>query len=110
MNFETKRLGERRLERVGFETDLTKVEPKNPYGGPDLFQERYVLEMRVRTDFWSNSVQLPRKEHDAKKAAYACIFKDMLPIVHEIILDCDDDEIREMALRLKDMMAGEDAE
>lgn len=105
MNFEMINTNERRSQRVKEKFNLQKAADPPSYAGTDMFQERYILTNTVCTEFWSNSAQIEIKSRDAKIMARSYIFKDMIPIVKEIITDTDCDYVRKKALDLLDMMA-----
>ena len=112
MVFETRATYERRPQRVTASYALDKMpdDPKHDdpkHIGEELFQEKYILECKVATYFWSNTAQLDRKRQDAEKMTKAYLFKDMLPIVSEILLEAESEEVFALAGRLKDMMRGE---
>lgn len=104
MEFHVKNTGERRAARVkvSYKSYAMPVPPEHI--GGDMFQERHRLEMLVSTDFWSNSAQMPRKKEQAKKLARAHLFKDMIPLVEEIMLDSDNDDVFRLAGDLKNLM------
>lgn len=95
---------ERRPQRVKLEFDLTSHDrpPKNR--GHELLQHQYVLYCNVSTTFWSNEAQLDRKTKDAERNIYAYMFKDILPLVQQIITDADNEETYKTACLIKDML------
>ena len=83
-------------DRIGDITDIA----------PAPFQKRYELALTVKYSFWANPVQLPHMEREAMVATRVHLFKDMLPIVTDLIVQSQNEECREAACKLKDMMLG----
>ena len=105
MKFKCHDTGQRR--RVFTKTNMvTMLENPDPSFAPAPFQNRYELALTVKYSFWANSVQLPHMEREAMVATRAHLFKDMLPIVTDLIAQSQDEECREAAFKLKDMMLG----
>lgn len=104
MGFELHKTYEQRPQRV--KADFTLLEEGEPPKtiGDELFQEEFILQCVVRASFWSNRVQLETKTERAKKMIYAHMFKDVLPLVHELITDAESDETYKLACRIKDML------
>jgi len=104
IDFELVGTGERRPQRVDVNLSLSEVEPPPEYNGIDMFQERFSLRLTIGTDFWSNRAQLDAKRVMALRVVCAHLFKDMIPLIDEIICDADDEGVRANAMSLKDMM------
>ena len=106
MTWELENTRERRVQRV--KTSVSIMVDDNPptYQGAGNFQERYMLSKTVRTSFWSNADQLPHAHKQAEQMANAYFYKDMIPLVHEILADTDCDDVRITAVTLLDMMKG----
>lgn len=84
--------------------ELIKTDEPIQHISEELFQEQYILTHTVRYAFWSNTAQLNTKRAFALEAVHASLFKDMLPIVHDILANTDDGEIRQNASLLLSMM------
>lgn len=78
------------------------------YAGGDMFQERYSLTVTCGTTFWSNPVQLLEKKKHAIKVTEAYLFKDMIPLVREIIMVADNSDTYILACELLGKMQGKD--
>ena len=103
MEFNSAPTGERRRQRVKVDFSVTK---DNEIMGSALYdpQSRYVLTCTAHTEFWSLPHELERKQRHAEIMAKSYMFRDMIPLVREIIADSDCDEVRETALKLLDKM------
>lgn len=104
MDFETIREEERRVGPVKFDYTSYRDDSPSLKIGDEYFQNKYTLQLRVAINFWSNNAQLPRKEEQAKKTLQTYLFKDMLPILHEIKLETTQDEVIKLCSKLEDLM------
>ena len=104
MNFELESSHERRHMPVKFQYTMTKEDEYPLNIGENYFQERYLLTLKVRTDFWSNKSQLGQKKTQAENLVYAHLFKDMIPLVKEILLEADNETIFKLATSLLNKM------
>lgn len=105
MEFERKNTRERRYVPQKIQ-DVTRIktDPTIRHIGEELFQEKYIITHKLNYEFWSNDAQLEMKTRYALEATYAHLFKDMLPIVHDILASTHDPEIQEMCHDLLDLM------
>jgi len=106
MEFERKNTRERRYAPQKIR-DITRIkidDPISQYIGEELFQEKYIITHKLNYEFWSNDAQLEMKTRHALDAVHAHLFKDMLPIVHDILASTHDPEIQEMCHDLLDLM------
>lgn len=110
MKFVVRKYNERRPEPVKVATSLKMDDSRPPETiGEELFQNKYVLETRIFTEFWSNGAQLNAKRAKAERMARAYLFSDVLPLLEELILEADSEKVFELATCIKRtlMEAGE---
>lgn len=107
IKFDTEPLYERRYTPIKTSVSLEELTDAPKKICEDSIQNRYRLRFEVNVDFWSTGAQLRIKEKQAKKTANSYIFKDMLPLVEEILLESTSEEITMLAIRLKKAMIGE---
>ena len=96
MIWEEKNTQERKPLRVDFNLDKDLDSGVRAIGD-ELFQERYVLSIKVFTEFWSNKAQLTYKKQHAIKAAQTHLFRNMIPLLHSIMRETDSPEVYRMA-------------
>jgi hypothetical protein len=100
--------GKRRMVRQK-PAEITYKFDKMEYTGADMFdQDEYHLTLTCGTIFWSNPAQLLEKKRHAIQATEAYLFKDMIPLVREIIMIADDSDTYKLACELLDKMQGKD--
>lgn len=103
MMFEVEYEGQRRtIPRMVTSLDLTEEPPRQI--GEELFQETYILKTEVYVRFFSNKAQLSQKVKQAERTMRSYLFKDMLPIVEELLLEVSSKEAFEMVTELKRKM------
>lgn len=107
MIWEQENTRERKPIRVDFKLDRDLDSGIQAFGD-ELFQERYMLSIKVFTEFWSNKAQLPYKKQDAIKAAQTYLFRNMIPLLHSIRRETDSPEIYRMAGEVLDEMTKAD--
>jgi hypothetical protein len=73
--------------------------------GPET-ETRYIMNLHCATTFWSDSVSLEQKTQQAKRATEAYLFEGMIPLVQEIILNADNEEVEQIAKELLEKMTG----
>jgi hypothetical protein len=69
-------------------------------------ETRYIINLHCATTFWSDSFSLEQKTQQAKRATEAYLFKGIIPLVHEIILNADNEEVEQIAKELLEKMTG----
>lgn len=106
MKFEVETGYERRPSPLKFEVSLSEPEGPPETIGEELFQRKRTLSLRVAVNFWSNDAQISQKAEQAERTARAYLFKDMLPIVEQIKLEANSEEVFDLAGRLKAAMLG----
>jgi hypothetical protein len=104
MDFDLIPTHERRSNRVKMDYAFSKSDAPPSMQG--RFQERYQLRCTVQTVFWATSDELARKKQDAIVMARSHLFRDMIPLVNEIITDTGEEDVRISALKLLDIMRG----
>lgn len=95
--------GDRRRSPLKSKFDLTTHENPPQYLGDDLFQEKYTLKVTVYTEFWSNNAQIDAKLDLAKKMANSYLYKDIIPLVNQIMLESDSEEVYYLAGKIKEL-------
>jgi hypothetical protein len=104
MHFEVENTYERRYAPVKFDHTLYKDDQSCMSIGTEYFQQRYLLTLTVRTEFWSNSAQLDSKRKLAEDLVCAYLYKDMIPIVKGIMLEANSEQVYKLAGDLLQMM------
>jgi len=102
MIFERHKMYERRVQPTSHITKDYNEPPKAI--GEELFQEKYTLETKVLVEFWSNTAQLQQKTKQARRAAKAYLFRDMLPLVEEILMHSESEDVHLAASELRSLM------
>lgn len=100
MEFNLENSHERRPMPVKFEHSFSKQNDSHMIRGEEYFQEKYSLTLKVYAEFWSNTVQLPQKRKQAEDLVYAHLFKDMIPLVKELLLEADNETVYNLAISL----------
>jgi hypothetical protein len=106
MKFDLENSHERRRMPVKFEHIFSKQDDGPMLRGEEYFQERYLLTLKVYTEFWSNAAQLPQKKACAEDLVHAHLFKDMIPLVKGILLEADNRTVYSLAESLLKKMQG----
>lgn len=70
----------------------------------ELFQQRYELSTTVHVSFFSNPTQLEHKTAQAAKTMNAYLYRDIIPLVDELLLCVDDETALQVVLELKDVL------
>lgn len=104
MKFELQTLNERRPVSQtlwDFEESETLEKPI------DHFETKYRLSCTIAYDFYCIPQHLEYQKAQASRAVHAYMFKDMIPLVHEILCKSSDKELQKNANTLLAMMHGE---
>ena len=105
--FKVEDKGEGRFRK---EYSILQVERQFASQGLEIYprlEKRYRLKMEVFTEFWAEPSEFDRKEAQARRMANAFMFKDMIPLVEEILLDSNQEEVSRLAHQLRKMMEGQ---
>lgn len=108
MKFTVKESHERRhtLPKVSTYIEEDNLLPSRSIGD-ELFQTRYLLELKVATEFWSNKAQLEKKTAHAEKLARSFLFKDILVLIDQIINESDNEEVWRLANQVRKQIIGD---